>query len=898
MGLFFDEEKSSTRNRGDKSKTKKKVKRTTGKSRPKEIKDPCEVCGLYKKCLSPKMPYSGEGLKKVLVIAEAPGKTEDEQGLQLVSESDRILNERMHRHGLDLYRDTWRINAVNCRPPENRNPTKKEMKCCRPRIMEAIQELKPKIIWLIGGKAVSSFYMDRFSELGIYRWRKLLIPDKETNAYIVATLHPSAILHNKGDRNLSSVYDRDMDWVCDQINLDLDRPTFPDYKSKVRLLTNYNKVVKYLENIINTKPMIAYDYETTNIKPFDLGQRIWSIAVAYKGKAIAFPFKWHDPDTGDNWWNKEQYKKINSLWRRIIQDPDIKKIAHNSKFEEMWTREIMKVIARGWHWCTMNTAHILDERKRYVGLKFQTYINFGIEGYDAEVKPYIKTKPGDNINRLNHLPLKSLLLYNGLDALFTLKLYITQRRQIMRSPMKEAFTLFHEGLSTLMDVQETGIEIDELFLVEAQETLQNKLDKIEKKLLRGSAAKKFKKHTGRPLEIVNKDFGIADLRILLFEVLKQPILKKTGSNLASVDKEVLEKIDIPFTRLLKKRRQLYKLKNTYLVQFTKTHNNRVHPFIDLHTTRSYRSSSSDPNIQNQPYRDPEAAEIIRRCIIPSPGRQLGCIDYGGIEVKMAGCCSRDPILCQEIVDDYDMHGEQAKNIFVLSDSELSKMLRFYAKNQFVFPQFYGSYWWSCANNIWQNAMDIETADGITALQHMINKGVITNNASKETFVLVGRRRFKVTQQIADLAIHIKSVEKIFWEKYARFREWQNEMVAEFQRMGYIEMFFGFRRGGILSNNQIFNTKIQGAAFHCLLWSMTRLNEIKHRKFKSDLIAEIHDEVMWDMEPRETDEILATSKDVMCNKIRDRYEWIIVPLAVEAETTQKDEAWFYKKEVEI
>ena len=73
---------------------------------------------------------------------------------------------------------------------------------------------------------------------------------------------------------------------------------------------------------------------------------------------------------------------------------------------------------------------------------------------------------------------------------------------------------------------------------------------------------------------------------------------------------------------------------------------------------------------------------------------------------------------------------------------------------------------------------------------------------------------------------------------------------------------------------------------------------KKRKLKSKIVGEIHDEVIWDMIPEEEDEILAKTVNIMENKVRERFEWINVPLKAEISLTEVDQSWYYKKEVKF
>jgi len=121
-------------------------------------KDNCQLCGLYKNCLSPKMDYTGEGKKEILVIAEAPGKNEDEQGIQLIGKAGQKLRDELDYFGLDLDADCWKMNAIFCRPPNNRTPDNKEIGFCRPKVIKTIKKLKPKKILLLGKTAIISFF--------------------------------------------------------------------------------------------------------------------------------------------------------------------------------------------------------------------------------------------------------------------------------------------------------------------------------------------------------------------------------------------------------------------------------------------------------------------------------------------------------------------------------------------------------------------------------------------------------------------------------------------------------------------------------------------------------------------------------------------------------------------
>ena len=855
----------------------------TGKSVIESIN--CNKCGLDKSCKSPTMKYTGFGKKKLLIIGEAPGRSEDEdwkelgykEPTQFIGQAGELLESKLSDLDLDLREDCWIDNSLCCRPPSNRTPKDSELKYCTTNTDKTIEKLKPDFIWLLGGCAVKQFYQGRFSDKSITRWRHLCIPDKATNAWVMPLYHPSYILRNRGDSNLTTTWDRDLKWAVSCLNRK--SPIFENYEDQVEIVLDYKTALKRLREIFSKKPIIAFDYETTNLKPFGQPNWIWSVSFASEYGCFSLPISYQH-------WEDEQRNKIVSLIKMILSDGKIKKVAHNLKFEDMWSRVIWKIVVKGWLWCTQTNAHIIDPRKGYSPLKFQSYVHFGVGDYGKDVDRFIKTDIKLGRNRLDEVSIEKLLLYGGIDSLNTFKLYNEVQLPFFNRnrKMMQVVRLFKEGNKSFSKTQIIGIGIDEIYYMEAEQELKEKIKVIEDKLLNGKEVKLFKKHTGRDLEL-KKDFPAKDLRIILFDVLEEKSIKQTKiAKEKSVDEEALIAMKNPFAKLVIKRRKLYKILNTYIAQFRReVTDGRIHPFTDLTTTQSGRGSMSRPSFQNIPVRDEIAKKYIRRGIIPSSSRKIMCADYRGVEVRIAACETKDTVLVDYIKTGFDMHKEQAKYLFNLTDKQVEDKIRFYVKNQFVFPEFYGSYYGNCARNLKDNCFDLETGDSILVKRHLQNVGII------------GRQKRYWLDEFTE---HVKEVEKGFWNKFYMFREWQGKCQETYRKKGYVESLFGFRRGGYLNTNKVLNTPIQSAAFHCLLWSYNRLMRIgEKRKWATKLIGQIHDEIIKDLFPREQEEVVETTIQVMTKDIQ-KFEWLIVPMEVEVEMTEVDQSWYYKKEIEI
>ena len=217
------------------------------------------------------------------------------------------------------------------------------------------------------------------------------------------------------------------------------------------------------------------------------------------------------------------------------------------------------------------------------------------------------------------------------------------------------------------------------------------------------------------------------------------------------------------------------------------------------------------------------------------------------------CYSFDPVLVNYILDPTtDMHRDQAMNIFELPASEIIKPIRHIGKNKFVFPQFYGDWYKSCAAAIWEEAQGLKTASGIDLMHHLKLQGYPT---------------------LEKFENHIKDVENKFWTLLDATSRWKDKAVKDYLQKGYVELYTGFRRHGLLDRKQIVNTPIQGTAFHCLLWSYMRVSEIAESEgWESNLIGQIHDEMIADVVPEEEEHVAATIKRVMCEDIKEWAKW--------------------------
>lgn len=378
----------------------------------------CVSCGLAKNCTSPKMEPFGNFKKGILNIGEAPGETEDEKGRPWQGKTGRLLQHTYRQLGIDLFEDCLNMNAVNCRPMDkkgnNRAPINYEIDCCRRSVMKCIQENQPRVIILLGSSALYSVLGTRWKKdlKGISRWRGFTAPDQELNAWVCPTFHPSFVERDEtGVAEL--VWKQDLENALMKRNVEV--PI--NKKAKIELIEDLSVLSK-----IKAAYPTVFDYETTGKKPHQKGHQIKCMSIA-DSPQHAYVFMMPE--------DKKQRQPVIDY----LADPMIQKAAHNMKFEEAWSEVILKTEVQGWHWDTMQMAHILDNRTGVSGLKFQVYVNFGVVDYSSEIEPYLKAAKetsANDLNRIDELLKKpggkeKLMTYCAWDSLWEYRLMELQK---------------------------------------------------------------------------------------------------------------------------------------------------------------------------------------------------------------------------------------------------------------------------------------------------------------------------------------------------------------------------------------------------------------------------------------------------------------------------------------
>ena len=443
------------------------------------------------------------------------------------------------------------------------------------------------------------------------------------------------------------------------------------------------------------------------------------------------------------------------------------------------------------------------------------------------------------------------------------------------------------------------MKIDTKYLESVRTSTQQEINKKTKGLLDcKEVIVPWKRRFGRKFKIGSGE----QLGTVLFQDLKvkYPVKRRdeesgklvndlTESGKWRTDEKTLLKIDHPFIK------DYFSIKNlrtdlNFLngIAEETTPNGFIHPNYNIHLIDTYRSSSDSPNFQNLPARNPERADRIRRCVVSRfKNGHIVDRDFKAVEVAVAACYHRDPTMLQYLRKGHDLHRDMASQIYCCVPDKVSKHARYAAKNMFVFPQFYGSYYIDCTKHLWEAIRSLKLMVGnIPMLQWLKKKGIDRK----------GKCDPEREPEAGTFEAHIKSIEKHFWNtRFPVYTRWKKRWYEAYLETGEIPFLTGFMVKGFHRRNEVINYPVQGSAFHCLLWSLIETQkELRKYKMKSVIIGQIHDSMVSDVPDNELQNYLDITEEITSVRLKKHWDWIITPIGTEVEVTPAGGSWPDKK----
>lgn len=518
--------------------------------------------------------------------------------------------------------------------------------------------------------------------------------------------------------------------------------------------------------------------------------------------------------------------------RPIFADPLIGKIAHNAKFD-------IKVLHRqgftvaGLIFDTLLASYVLNSNAARHNLAALAERELGQSGILFEDL----VGSGRNKLHIEQVPIENLTEYACEDADFTWQLY--EKLRIKLEAVPETYRIFKDIEMPLLEVlaamEEYGVLIDTAKLQALSARWQKRLDEISEAIYR-EAGITF--NLGSPKQLIH----------VLYEKMNLPITQKTPKGEPSTNEAALNDLSHlhPVPKLILEHRHLSKLKNTYtdkLPTLVDPATGRIHTQYQQAVVATGRLSSTDPNLQNIPFKTEEGRQIRTGFIAP-PGFQLIAADYSQVELRIMAHLSHDSGLIEAFREGKDIHRATASEVLGIPENEVTPDQRRHAK-AINFGLIYGMSSFGLAKQLGISRRD---ADAYIERYFMRYPGVL--------------KYMESTRQLA-------------------------------HQQSYVETLFGRRLylPQIHSKNALerkaaeraaINAPMQGTAADIIKKAMLDFSVWlqDHSETQAHLIMQVHDELVVEAATEQTPEVAAALKEIMENAAT-----LEVPLLVDLDIAQ-------------
>ncbi len=540
-----------------------------------------------------------------------------------------------------------------------------------------------------------------------------------------------------------------------------------------------------LDTLLQQKE-ICFDTETTGIDPNDIEIVGMSFSCC-PGEA------WYVPCPSD----QAAATKIVQAFLPLFDQPSITWIGQNLKYD--WL--VLKwygVTPKGPLFDTMLAHYVIEpDGKRSMDILSAQYL-----GYEPVHIEELIGKKGKNQGNMRDVALEKIKDYAAEDADITLQLKHTFFPLLKKKDVEKVFYEVENPLvNVLTDMEFEGIRVDVEFLREYSKEL-DKEARISEQNVYDQAGVKFNLASPRQLGEV------------LFEKLQlDPKAKKTKTGQYATGEDVLQKLanKHKIVHDILAFRELTKLRSTYvdaLPLMINRKTGRVHTSYAQAVAVTGRLSSNNPNLQNIPIRTERGREIRKAFIPRNEEYVLLSADYSQIELRIVAAISADPNMCEAFRLGKDIHTATAAKVFNVEESAVTKEMRYKAKS--------------------------------------VNFGII-----------YGQGAFGLADNLGISRAEAKDIIDNYKKQFANIQKYMDDTINFARENGYVQTLMGRKRWlkdinsanftirGFAERNAI-NSPIQGTAADMIKLAMIRIHEeFKQNGFRSKMLLQVHDELVFD-----------------------------------------------------
>ena len=594
--------------------------------------------------------------------------------------------------------------------------------------------------------------------------------------------------------------------------------------SGFKTIENTNHLYQHIDSPLSRKLLlqklmqqtsVCFDTETTGLKALEV--ELIGIAFSWekgKGYYVSFPE------------NQEETKSILEEFRPFFES-DIEKVGHNLKYDiKVLSNYNMSI--KGKLFDTMIAHYLINPDMRHnMDVLAETYLN-----YQPVSITELIGKKGKNQLSMRVVPIKDQTEYAVEDADITYQLKEHFTSELAAGNVTELFNNVELPLVSVLTAMEIeGINIDTDFLKELSVALSDDILRLEKSIY----------------EQAGEEFNIASpkqLGVILFEKLelvKKP--KKTKSGQYSTAEDVLSYLakDHQIIRDVLEFRQYKKLQSTYVDALPNEINpktNRIHTVYAQAVAATGRLSSNNPNLQNIPIRTERGREVRKAFVPRDENYVLLAADYSQIELRIIAALSEEETMMNAFKNGEDIHASTAARVFNVPLEEVTREQRSNAKT--------------------------------------VNFGII-----------YGVSAFGLSNQTNLSRSEAKELIDTYYETYPKLKAYMTAQVDFAREHGYVETVLHRRRylkdinsrNGMVrsgAERNAVNAPIQGSAADIIKLAMINIyRRFEAEGFKSKMLLQVHDELVFDAHKDE----LETIKPIIKHEMENAFT-MSVPLDVE------------------
>jgi DNA polymerase-1 len=570
-----------------------------------------------------------------------------------------------------------------------------------------------------------------------------------------------------------------------------------------------------LQKLLQQKT-VCFDTETTGLKALEV--ELIGISFSFeigKGFYVSFPE------------DQEETKTILEEFRPFFETSEIEKIGHNLKYDiKVLSNYNMPV--KGKLFDTMIAHYLINPDMRHnMDILAETYLN-----YQPVSITELIGKKGKNQLSMRVVPINEQTEYAVEDADITLQLKEHFTSELESGNVTKLFNEVELPLVSVLTAMEIeGININTSYLKELSVVLTDDINRLEKNIY----------------EQAGEEFNIASpkqLGIVLFENMKlvdKPKKTKTGQYATGEDILSYLAKDHEIIRNIQEYRQYKKLQSTYVDALPNEVNpktNRIHTVYAQAVAATGRLSSNNPNLQNIPIRTERGKEVRKAFIPRDQNYVLLAADYSQIELRIIAALSEEETMMNAFKNGEDIHASTAAKVFNVPLDEVTREQRSNAKT--------------------------------------VNFGII-----------YGVSAFGLSNQTDLSRSEAKELIDTYYETYPKLKAYMAAQVDFARDHGYVETVLNRRRylkdinsrnavvRGAAERNAV-NAPIQGSAADIIKLAMINIyKRFEKENFKSKMLLQVHDELVFDAHKEELEIIKPIIKFEMENAFK-----MSVPLDVE------------------